>query len=260
MAVIWQKQQGATLYQVRTAGASVRLYTNKVFHSQWNPNAILNGGVWDLLLMPVFMLANPSSIKKVLVLGVGGGAIVRSLAQSLNTTDITGVDLDPTHLTVARRFFGVHPKAMGGVNCELHCAEASAWLKRNKTKFDLIVEDVFKESDNGEPIRAIPATEQWLSLLRSRLSSKGTLVMNFDGSESWQEAKALAKQHRLFPHIDHPLVNCSSLALPQYENRIGVFSLAGLNKHSIMCNAKTLAAVSPAKLEKIPYKIVQHRI
>ena len=52
MAVLFEKVANGRVYQVRSAGNSRRLYTDGVFHSQYNPNHIITGSVWDLLFLP----------------------------------------------------------------------------------------------------------------------------------------------------------------------------------------------------------------
>ena len=71
MAVLFEKVANGRVYQVRSAGNSRRLYTDGVFHSQYNPNHIITGSVWDLLFLPSQFYAK-GALKRVLVLGVGG--------------------------------------------------------------------------------------------------------------------------------------------------------------------------------------------
>lgn len=243
MALVWQRVKNGVSYQVRSAGKSVRLYTNRVFHSQWNPNRILAGGVWDLLVCPTFLLPEPRILKRVLVLGVGGGAVIRSLDSCYALESITGVDLDPIHLSIAKRFFGVNVKAMSVEDLRLVNAEASAWLSSNRARHDFIVEDIFKEDDLGQPVRAIEASESWLAQLVSRLTSQGMLVMNFESQEQWQSTKKrMRKVH------GHSFSSCAMFTLPQYENCIGVFSRVGLNIHCFEENVTRYAGVSASKL------------
>ena len=56
MAIVWSKVVGDSQYEVRTAGQSIRLYKDGVFHSQWNARRPLAGGVWDLLFIPALFL------------------------------------------------------------------------------------------------------------------------------------------------------------------------------------------------------------
>ncbi len=75
MALIWQKQNHATDYRVVRAGASIRLYRNGVLHSQWNPRQPVKGNLWELFLLS--SLGNEGALKRALVLGLGGGAVVK---------------------------------------------------------------------------------------------------------------------------------------------------------------------------------------
>ena len=90
-------------YQVRTAGRTRRLYTNGVFHSQYNPANPVTGHVWDLLMIPAFFHA-PDSVQRVLVLGVGGGAVIGLLRRFVSPAAVVGFELSPLHVFVARRF------------------------------------------------------------------------------------------------------------------------------------------------------------
>jgi len=180
MAVIWQKKQAGQHYEVRKAGHSRRLYKNGVCHSQYNPHSILTGSIWDLLVLPA--LYQPDcKLRRVLVLGVGGGAVIRQLNALLQPEQIIGVEKDPVHLHIARRFFD-----LDAGNIELIEADAVDWLSTCKRKkFDLIIEDIFIEQ-RGRPMRAIDAGEEWCSVLAQRLSVRGTLVMNFASADEFR--------------------------------------------------------------------------
>jgi spermidine synthase len=209
LAILWQQRVGATLYQVRTAGNTRRLYSNGVLHSQYNEARPVTGNVWDLLLLPAF-LAAPGTVRRVLLLGVGGGAVIRQLQHFLQPERIVGVELNPVHLRVARRFFGVH-----GPGVELHRAEARQWLSRYAgPPFDLVIEDLFADQD-GQPVRAIAADADWMALLDKVLAPAGMLVMNFP---SLAELRAGAAQRDVRRHV-----SVLRLSTPQNDNAVGVF-------------------------------------
>jgi len=79
VAILWERSIAGHHYQVRQAGRTRRLYTDNIFHTQYRPDRVLGGGYWDLLALPGLM-APEGSIKRVLLLGVGGGADVNGLA------------------------------------------------------------------------------------------------------------------------------------------------------------------------------------
>lgn len=228
MAVIWQHLEtpaGGTscLYQVRSAGRTRRLYTNGVFHSQYNPSSPVAGSVWDLLLLPAFM-QRLCSVKRVLVLGVGGGAVIKQLQHFLSPEAIVGVELNPVHLEVATRFFGVK-----GVGVELIHADAVTWLERYKgPDFDLIIDDLFGEID-GEPSRAVAADSQWCGVLLKHLAEDGALVMNFDEASGLKRCAFLDKTETGLLTKAH-WKDAWCFSTPLYSNAIGCFSRQRLGR------------------------------
>lgn len=210
MALVWEKRVGDSHYQVRTHGASVRLYSNGVFHSQWNPRDPLKGSLWELLLLPAFFRP-PEQIRSVLLLGVGGGALIRLLQQFVQPQRIVGVDLDAIHLQVARRHFGVR-------NTELICADARDFVAESlargeQNSFDLIVDDLFGHA-GGEAQRTVAADSGWCRSLLALLAGDGLLVANFGGrrefvSSGWRTAATRAQ-----------LAGAWTAKMPAYENCI----------------------------------------
>lgn len=213
MAILWEKRQGGVCYQVRSAGRTRRLYTDGVFHSQYRPQAAQAGGIWDLLWLPA-LLAPPGAVRRVLVLGVGGGTVIRQIRRHLAVETITGVELNPVHLQVARRFFGVTP-----VMAELIEADAVAWLEAySGPPFDLVIDDLFGERD-GEPVRAVPANPRWCRLLCRHLGEDGLLVMNFVAPADLRNSACLA-----YRRLRGEFASRLRLTLPAYDNAIGAFT------------------------------------
>ena len=63
-------------------------------------------------------------------------------------------------------------------NVELHEADAVEWIRNyDGPAFDLIIEDLFVD-EKKEPVRAVPATEDWYKTLLKHLSDDGALIMN----------------------------------------------------------------------------------
>ena len=211
MAVIWQKTLQGKQYEVRTAGQTCRLYTDGVFHSQYNPGKHLTGNVWDLLSLPSFFL-EPHQVRRVLVLGVGGGAVVRQLLKWYPDVEIVGVELDKNHITISKRFFGLNHKQVSLIE-----ANAITWLKAYRgMAFDIVIDDLFGEV-NGEPERVIAASSSWVKQLARNLSMHGMLIMNFTESKDYRSNavfydKVLQKKFKMVYKFTTPL----------YENNMAV--------------------------------------
>lgn len=212
MAILWQKEIKNTQYEVRSAGQTRRLYTDGVFHSQYNSEHEVTGGVWDVLMLPAFFY-EAGSIKRVLVLGVGGGAVIHMLQRYIKPDEITGIELNPVHIMLAKRYFGVTPKLS-----KLVQADAIKWINDySGPPFDLIIDDLFAEQD-GEPVRVAKANKDWLEKLHSHLSPEGVLVMNFISPKDLKNSAAVAykKTSALFK-------SSFQFTLTHYINAVGAF-------------------------------------
>ena len=224
---------------MRRHGASVRLYSNGVFHSQWNPERPFAGGVWDCLSLPA-LYRPPESLRRVLVLGVGGGAVIRQLERLVAFDTLTAIEIDAVHLEVARRWFGVEEGRV-----RLHEADAIGWLRRRcGDPYDLVVDDLFGHA-GGEPVRAQPLTPNWMSLLRATTRPGGLLVVNCVEGEELEAAAALA--------ADEGLVHARRWSLPGYDNAIGVFGDTGLvpREWSRRLDASALSSESRRQARRI---------
>lgn len=218
MAVIWQRRSNGRHYEVRSAGRSRRLYTDGVFHSQFNPRTVMSGAPWDLLTLPAFLRS--AGVHRVLLLGLGGGAVARQLLHFFPQADITGVDLDAVHLSVARRFFGLSRQGVTLVQADARqfVAEGPA------ATFDCVIDDLFG-GHGGDPVRAVPFDRDWRRALTRLLVPGGVLVANFTDVASARAAARLGGAPSL------KLV----ATLPQYENRVlawgGERDLPALKRH-----------------------------
>lgn len=212
MAILWKKTIDGNNYEVRAAGRTRRLYTNGVFHSQYNPAHPVTGSVWDLLSLPAFF-PGARPLKRILLLGVGGGAVIRQLQQFLNAAPIVGVELNPVHIEIAQRFFGISQE-----NAILHQADAVQWLTQYRgPAFDLIIDDLFSD-EHGEPVRAVAATAKWFKLLLSQLNTDGALVMNFAAASELRASAYYTNQS-----IQRRFKASFELSTPLYQNAVGAF-------------------------------------
>lgn len=210
MAVVFSRQQGNTRYEIRTAGRSVRLYTNGILHTQYHPERQVTGGVWDLLALPALALP---TVRRVLMLGVGGGAAIHLLRAWCPGVHVTGVELNPVHLQLARRFF-----ALKGRDITLVEADAGVFVGQYQDEpFDLVIEDLFS-GRNGMPDRVFAANRQWCQALGRLVNADGALVLNTVSQRQLRES-ALARDLRVTARWSSSLC----LTMPAYANAVGAF-------------------------------------
>ena len=174
MAIVWSQNIEGNHYEVRSAGATLRLYRNGVNHSQWNPNRPLSGCIWDLIALPT--LYRPAAdTESVLVLGFGAGTVARQLRELVEPERIVGLDLDPVHLSIADGFFDC------AEGCEFMAADAVEWVNEMADdadeSYDVIIDDLYGE-ENGMPVRYAPMDPDWFQKMGQLLSDKGVLILN----------------------------------------------------------------------------------
>lgn len=184
MALVWEERREGVLYQVRSQGACLRLFANGVQHSEFHPERLATGSVWDLLWLPV-LLGEPERLRRVLVLGLGGGSLIPPLRALLQPEQLVAVELDPHHLAVARDVFAVL-----GEETEIVLGDAVEWLNGyDGPPFDLIIEDLFAPH-NQAVSRSVPGDREWLHTLERNVSAHGLLVMNFGDFPEYRHSDA----------------------------------------------------------------------
>lgn len=126
---------------------------------------------------------------KVLVLGLGGGGILREIYDMWPSAAITAIEYDTEMIKIAHelKFYGEFPVP------EIICADAGAALPLLKTKFDIIAVDIFK---GGKPSPLL-LQEEFLSILKASLSKKGALLVNVADSREYLDPVA-----KNFTHAD----------------------------------------------------------
>ena len=247
MAIIWQQQKDNQLYEVRTAGASTRLYKDGVLHSQYNENHPITGQVWDLLMLPAFFYP-PNQIQRILVLGVGGGTVIRQLNHFLSPKQIVGIDLDDIHLKIAKRFFGLKKK-----NITLYSDNAIQWLSDYRgTPFDMIIEDIFIE-ENGEPVRARTADESWARCILKNLAPKGLAVLNFTSALEAKKSAFITSSK-----LEKQTNSCFLLDTTRNANVVGAFLKTEQTARNLRTRLYSIPELDPRKKSaRLRYRILK---
>ena len=81
--------------------------------------------------------------EKVLVLGVAGGSVIKTLVDEIKFTGkITGVELDANVIEIANKYFGLNQIP----NLEIVIDDAFEYILKTKGKYDLIIIDIFQDT------------------------------------------------------------------------------------------------------------------
>jgi spermidine synthase len=112
----------------------------------------------------------PQDAKRVLIIGLGGGAIPTYFGRFLPDATINTVELDPGVINVAKKYFGIRQTA----NSRLHESDGRVFLNRRSETYDLILIDAF----TGSYIPFHLMTREFYQLVRRRLAPHGTAAFN----------------------------------------------------------------------------------
>lgn len=122
-----------------------------------------------------FCFTRDIPVGSVLVLGVGGGTVIRLLKYLYPQANITAVDIDETILYIARKHF--HVDRMTGVT--LVSGDAQKYVAEEARKgasfYDLIIVDIF----TGRHIPQFVYTEKFLRDTKKLLRKHSWLLINF---------------------------------------------------------------------------------
>ena len=125
-------------------------------------------------LMFAALLINYKPLR-ILIIGLGGGALPRAINQYIPDADIDVVDIDPDVVEVAEKFFFFVP----GDNIKIHISDGRTFvkkvaLKNPGIKYDLIVVDAFNSSSIPKHL----TTKEFLKELMLILEPNGVVAAN----------------------------------------------------------------------------------
>jgi spermidine synthase len=157
--------------EVRRTRAGLELRIEGTQASVHRGGRAVTGVVWWALASPVLLLPQTRR-RRVLILGLAAGSVVRAVRTLDPDAEIVGVELDREVVRLARRHFGLDDLAI-----EVVTGDALPYLRRERRRFDLVVEDLFVG-----PSRTVRKPE-WLTgegyeLIGKRLKQGGYVVSN----------------------------------------------------------------------------------
>ena len=134
-----------------------------------------------------------------LLLGVGGGTVIRVVRALRPEADIVAIDLDAEVLAVARRAF-----ALDSLGARIVCADAQRYIAESngRAPFDVIIDDIYEPDGAG-----MRKPDGWRTTLRGAvacLNPGGVLVCNaLDAADARTLIGALPKPVIALEHADY---------------------------------------------------------
>jgi spermidine synthase len=134
----------------------------------------------------------PPELRKVLMIGLGGGSLSSYLGRFLPRVEIDTVEVDPGVITAAKTYFGMKETA----RVRYLEGDGRVFLNRHKETYDLILVDAF----HGGYVPFHLLTKEFYTLLKQRLAPGGAAVFNVhDGTKLY--ASTLLTLRTVFPSV-----------------------------------------------------------
>ena len=118
----------------------------------------------------------PPEVKRVLMIGLGGGSISTYLGRHMPDASIDTVEVDPGVITAAKKYFGMKETP----RVRYLEGDGRVFLNRHKDSYDLILVDAF----HGGYVPFHLLTREFYTLVRQRLAPGGAAAFNVhDGTK-----------------------------------------------------------------------------
>ncbi|GHG62763.1 hypothetical protein GCM10012319_01760 [Comamonas sp. KCTC 72670] len=108
--------------------------------------------------------------KRILIIGLGGGAMPMFLRKVVPRAHIDVVDIDPDVVKVAKDYFGFKEDA----RLKAHVGDGRAFVEAKRPAYDLIFLDAYGPDSIPEHL----ATAEFLTSVRAKLTPRGAVVGN----------------------------------------------------------------------------------
>jgi spermidine synthase len=119
---------------------------------------------------------------RVLIVGLGGGAMVRFLIHHEPSVQIDAVEIDPVVVRLADQYFGVRSAG----NVRVHTADAFAFIERTTDRYDMIFMDAFLRPSDETDATGVPSrlkTLEFLARVKQTLAPGGVVAFNINDHE-----------------------------------------------------------------------------
>jgi spermidine synthase len=129
--------------------------------------------VWSYAGILANLCSNYPENSRVLLLGLGGGAVARTIAQ-VNNQNVDAVEFDKRIIDVANNFFGLKDYKH---KINVYYDDARRHVKASRRKYSVVIVDAF----NGEIAPSHVLSKEAITEMMALLKKDGALLINFNG-------------------------------------------------------------------------------
>lgn len=120
--------------------------------------------------------------KRILIVGLGGGAMVHFLKKYDPEVHVDVVEIDPTVVQIAEKFFGIQP-GKDGQSPGIFVDDGVAFIANTKEKYDVIYLDAFlkpSESTDSTGVPIVQRTQKFYAQIQEALAPGGVAAFNIN--------------------------------------------------------------------------------
>lgn len=117
--------------------------------------------------------------EKVLIVGLGGGAMVQFLKHHQPELQVHAIDIDPEVVRIADEYFGTKPTD----NIRITAVDGFKYLKETDDRYDVVFMDAFLKPSSDTDGTGVPLrlkTIEFLKQVQSKLTDGGVVVFNIN--------------------------------------------------------------------------------
>ena len=144
-------------------------------------------------VMTAASLLYPAEVKRILMIGLGGGSISTYYGRAMPDVHIDTVELDQRVIDVAKQYFALRETP----RVRYIAADGRVFLNRSKDRYDLILLDAYR----GGYVPFHLLTREFYTLVKSRLTPGGAVAFNVhDGTKLYHSTVRTLGE--VFPTVD----------------------------------------------------------
>lgn len=151
-----------------------------------------SGGIVETIWKSTLKKISNRDIQKVLILGLGGGTLVKLLNKFFHGVEITGIDIDSEIVNLGKKYLGLN-------KYKTNILIKDALKFENNEKHDLIIVDTY----NGDKYPLGFEDTKFVSKLKSWLEKDGIVIFNrlYFGDKRPEAVKFGNKLEKIFSKV-----------------------------------------------------------
>lgn len=175
-------------YRSMTFGHNRRIYTESVYNTGDETDLPVD---YTRFMTATLMYAK--DVHAILEIGFGGGRTAWYLHRFLPNVPVTSVELDPTVLELAKKYFGIKDEP----NFHVANRDGRLFLQESKDRYDIILIDAYR----GPFVPFHLLTKEFYQLVKDHLAEGGMVAQNVEPSTMLFDS-AVKTINAVFPQVD----------------------------------------------------------